>query len=199
MTETKTKAASDPSPIGVLSFPHLFTPRAPSPGAEERYSVSLIFDKDAQASAEFMAMKKAAMEAATEKWGAKAKDMITNGQIRMPFRVATEKSQYAGYEDGKVFINAWSKQKPDVIDGRLQDVVPSDIFPGVMGRITYKAFAYENSGNRGVSFGLNNVQITDFTSDRLDGKKKGSDDFDALDMPDGPAPGDDALDDDLPF
>lgn len=170
------------SPIGVLSFPHLFTPRAPTPGADERYSVSVIFDAEAQKSAEFKQMKADAYAAAKEKWGERAKSMIENRQLRMPFRDATEKAQYAGYEDGKVFINAWSKQKPDVIDGRLQDVVPSDVFPGCKGRITYKAFAYENSGNKGVSFGLNNVQISDFTSPRLDGKKKGKDEFDQLDM-----------------
>jgi hypothetical protein len=169
-------------------------------GADERYSVSLIFDSEAQNSAEYKAMKKAALAAAEEKWGAKAKDMISNGQVRMPFRDAEEKGQYAGYETGKVFINAWSKQPPDDIDGRLQDVVPADVFPVCLGRITYNAFAYENSGNRGVSFGLNNVQITDFTSDRLDGKKKGKDDFDALDMPEpGEGAGDGDLDDDMPF
>ena len=195
------------SPIGTISFPHVFTPRAPSPGAEERYSVSVIFDETAQKSPEYQEMKKAAMQAAIDKWGNKAKDMIKNGQLRMPFRDASEKSKYQGYEDGKIFINAWSKQKPDVIDGRLQDVVPSDLYPGCLGRITYNAFAYENSGNRGVSFGLNNLQISDFTTDRLDGKVKGKDDFDQLDMA-GSGPSDnqngdsgssDDLDDDLPF
>lgn len=203
-TETKGNVMSqnpNTSPIGTLSFPHLFTPRSPSPGADERYSVTLIFDAEAQGSAEYKAMKKAVMDAATEKWGAKAKDMISNGQIRMPFRDAEEKSQYAGYETGKVFINAWGKRKPDVIDGRLATIeVPSDVFPGCRGRITYNAFAYENSGNRGVSFGLNNVQITDFTSERLDGAKKGRDDFDALDMPEpGEGAGGGDLDDDMPF
>lgn len=190
---------STPSPIGVISFPHVFTARAPSPGADERYSVSLIFDADAQASAEFKAMKKAVMDAAKEKWGDKAEAMIKNGQLRLPFRDATEKS-YAGYEDGKVFINAWSRQKPDVIDGRLQDVVPSDLYPGCMGRITYKAFGYDNSGNKGVSIGLNNLQVSDFTTPRLDGKKKGKDEFDQLDMQDQDGAGDgDDLSDDIPF
>ena len=191
--------SNTPSPIGLISFPHVFTPRAPTPGADERYSVSLIFDAKAQGTPEYKAMKKAVMEAAEEKWGAKAKDMIQKGQLRMPFREASEKSQYAGYDDGCIFVNAWSKQKPDVIDGRLQDVVPSDLFPGCMGRITYKAFAYENSGNRGVSVGLNNLQVSDFTTPRLDGKKKGKDDFDQLDMSDQDGSDTDMEDEDIPF
>lgn len=188
---------SPTSPIGTLSFPALFKPKAPSPGADERYSVVLIFDPAAQATPEYKAMKKAVMDAATAKWGAKAADMIRNGQVRMPFRDAAEKSQWPGYHDGHVFINPWSKQKPDVIDGRLQDVVPSDVFPGCKGRVTYSVFAYETSGNKGVSFGLNNVQITDFTGERLDGKKKGSQDFDAMDGDDGSS--NQMEEDDLPF
>jgi hypothetical protein len=188
---------SPTTPIGVLSFPALFKPRAPSPGAEERFSVVLIFDPAAQATPEYKAMKKAVMDAATAKWGVKAADMIRNGQVHMPFRDAAEKSQWPGFYDGSVFINPWSKQKPDVIDGRLQDVVPSDVFPGVKGRVTYTVFAYETAGKKGVSFGLNNVQLTDFTGERLDGKKKGAQDFDAMD-------GDDQTsnqmdEDDLPF
>lgn len=189
------------SPIGVISFPHLFSPRAPSPEAEERYSLSLVFDEAAQKTPEFKAMKKAAMDAATEKWGTKAADMIKKGQLRMPFRDASEKSQYAGYEDGKIFVNAWSKQKPDVIDGRLQDVVPSDLYPGCLGRITYNCFAYDISGNKGVSVGLNNVQISNFSTPRLDGKKEGKEDFDQMDMPDEDqdVDADESLEDDLPF
>ena len=196
---------SRPSPFGVVSFPHTHTPRAPSPGADERYSVSIIFDKAAQETEEFKEMKSEAMRVATEKWGAKAADMIKNGQLRMPFRPAEEKAKYAGYEAGKVFVNAWSKQAPDVIDGRLNDVAASDVFPGCVGRITYNPFAYDNSGNKGVSIGLNNLQISDFSTPRLDGKKKGHDDFgDALDVPDMPdspqeGAGSGSVDDDLPF
>ena len=171
---------SKTSPIGRISFPHLFTPRAPSVGADERYSLSLIFDEEAQASPEYKAMKKTVLEVAEEKWGAKTKEMLQKGQIYLPFRDAGEK-EYAGYEAGKVFISPWSKQKPDVIDGRLQDVIESDVYPGCKGRITYNPFAWEVSGKRGVSIGLNNVQISDFSSPRLDGHKAGKDDFDQLD------------------
>jgi Protein of unknown function (DUF2815) len=172
------------SPIGTFSFPNLFVPRAASPGAEERFSVALIFDAAAQATPEYRAMKKAAYDAAVAKWGAKADTMLRSGQIRMPFRDAGEKAQWAGYRAGDVFISAWSKQKPDVLDGRLNDVVPSDLYPGCRGRITYTAFAYESSGNRGVSIGLNNVQVVDFKAPRLDGKRDGRDEFDAVDMGD---------------
>ena len=189
------KANPKTSPIGQLSFPHLFVPRAPMNGGEERFSTILIFNENAQNTPEYKAMKKAAFDCAVAEWGDKAKDMIAKGQIRMPFRDATEKSDYAGFDDGKMFISAWSKNKPDVVDGRLNPVVPSDVFPGCMGRITYTVWAYDVSGNKGVSFGLNNVQISDFTTERLDNKKKGADDFDAMDD----QTSDELEDDDVPF
>lgn len=169
------------SPIGVISFPHLFVPKAASPGADERFSLVLIFDAAAQKTPEYKAMKKAAMDAAVAKWGAKAEGMIKSGQIRMPFRDAGEKSHLGGFKDGDVFVSPWSKQKPDVLDGRLQDVVVSDCYPGMLGRITYNAFAYDTSGNKGVSIGLNNVQVTSFKSERIDNRRKGRDEFDAVD------------------
>ena len=173
--------SGNPSPIGVISFPHLFTPRAPQPGADERYSLILIFDQNAQNTPEFKKMKSDVYACAKAKFGDKTDEMIKNGQLRMPFRDANEKSKYPGFDDGCVFISAWSKQKPDVIDGRLNPVLESDLYPGCLGRITYNPFAYDNSGNRGCSIGLNNTQIADFTTPRLDGKRKGQDDFDSID------------------
>ena len=39
--------ASLMTPYGLLSFPNLFTPRAPAEGAEPRYSINLVFDEKA--------------------------------------------------------------------------------------------------------------------------------------------------------
>ena len=124
------------TPIGVFSFPHLFKPRAMQPGAEEKFSVTVIFDEAAQKTAEYKKMKQAVLDAAEEMWPGKAADMFKAGKIRSPFRDAAEKDQFAGYEAGMTFINAWSKQPPDVLDGRKNRVASSDVFPGVRGRIS---------------------------------------------------------------
>ena len=194
-------ASENTSPFGLFSFPHLFVPRAPSPGADERYSVSVVFNAEAQATEAYKHMRKVALETARTKWGAKADDMIKNGQVRMPFRKGEEKEKYDGYNAGDIFINAWTKQAPGVIDGRLNDLGAEDVYAGCVGRITYNCFAYDTQGNKGVSFGLNNCQITDLTTPRLDGRVAANNDFDATDMAvaDMSGGGSDDDDDDLPF
>ena len=169
------------SPQGILSFPHLFDPKPRAQGRDPEFSCVLIFNEDQQKTPEYAAMRKAAMEAATDKWGSKAGDMIKQGTVKMPFRDALEKSdQYAGYDEGSTFISPWSKQKPGVVDGRLQDMVPSDVFAGQLVKISYNAFAWDVSGNRGVSIGLNNVQVVNQDMPRLDGKVAASKEFDAI-------------------
>ncbi len=188
-----------PSPrsaIGIVSFPHIFTAKAPAPDADPRYSLVLIFDDTAQKTDDYRNMKKDVMAAATEKWGNKTVDMIKTGKLRMPFRDASEKD-YAGYDEGSVFVSFWSKNPPGIVGPRLEDLAPSDVFPGMKGRVTYSAFAYDVSGNKGVSFGLNNFQGIDFDMPRLDGRAKANEDFDALDDPEDEPGADDDLD--IPF
>jgi hypothetical protein len=141
--------------------------------------MNILFDKEAQNSPEYKALKAAVNACVKEKWG----DKVPSG-LRSPFRDAGEKD-YAGYEDGMIYINPWSKQKPGIVDGRLQDVLAADdVFPGQLVRATVRPFAYDNSGNRGVSFGLQNIQIVKKDMPRLDGKRAASSDFDALDEAD---------------
>lgn len=184
---------ADISPTGLLSFPHLFTPRAPVPGAEERYSAVLIFDAEAQKTPEYKAMRAAAGAAARAEFGDK---MPKN--MRSPFRDASEK-EYAGYEPGCTFVQFWTKQKPGIVDARLQEILaPDDVWPGQLARVSYKAFAYNVSGNAGVSFGLNNIQIIKKDMPRLDGRMAANKEFDAVDGG-GDDNGGDAADDDIPF
>jgi hypothetical protein len=165
------------TPYGILSYPHLFTPRPPAEGAEPRYSLVLVFPKEATESAEFKALKKAAADAAKERWGDK---MPSN--LRSPFRKCTEKEgePFDSHPDG-IFISAWTKQRPGVVGPRLEEILdPTDVFAGQLARATVRAFAYETAGNKGVSFGLNNLQLVRPDMDRLDGRRPARSDFDAV-------------------
>lgn len=161
------------TPYGILSFPSLFTPRAPAEGAEPRFSVNLVFNDKAQKSTEYAMMQKAVLACAKEAFG----DDVKLDSLRLPFRDAGEKD-YQGYNDGDAFVNAWSKQKPGLVDAQRSEILdPSDIWPGQLARATIKPFAYNVSGNRGVSFALNNVQIVKKDMPRLDGRKAAADEF----------------------
>ncbi len=171
-TEAPTKSAKLITPEGRLSFPNLFVPRAPMEGqaGEAKYSCTLIFPKDADLSA----LKAAASAAVREKWGDKKP-----ANLRSPFRDGDEK-ELDGYA-GCTFINISSKQKPGVVDENVQPIIDaSAIYAGCYVRASVRAYAYEKAGNRGVAFGLNNIQKTRDGEAFGGGPSRAEDDFAAV-------------------
>lgn len=155
------------SPNGTVCFPALFEARSAVPGQDPRYSVMLLLDEAAQKTKEFKELQNEIAAAAQEKWGSKLP-----ANLRMPIRDASEKSQYAGFEDGKVFINPWSKQKPGLVDARNAEIhVKDDVWSGQLARAYVRPFAYEQSGNKGVGLMLEHVQIVKKDMPRTDGRK----------------------------
>lgn len=185
------------TPLGVLSFPTFFQARAAAQGQEPKFSGVLIFDKAAQATPEYKALRAAVLEAIKEKWGdAKAADQRFVKSLRLPFRDCADKAGTAGYDvEGGIFISATSKQQPGVVDASLQEMTQGDVWPGQIARFSVRAFAYEVSGNKGVAFGLNNVQVVKKDMPPIAGKRRAEDDFDAVGAP----AGSDPADEDLPF
>jgi hypothetical protein len=172
--------ASLRTPIGVLSFPTLFSPRPRAVGGEPVYQCSILFDLNAQKDPAFAALKKAVLECIEDKAGTgKSKDPQFMAGLRSPFRPCAEKS-YQGYDiEGGVFISPWTKSKPGLVDAQRNEImVPEDIWAGQLVRATVSPFYYNNSGNRGVSFGLNNLQLCAPGSQRLDGRRAAKEDFD---------------------
>jgi hypothetical protein len=158
-----------------VSFPYVFRPQVNkmNPGAEAKYSLTMLFEKGADLSA----LKKAAETAIVDKWGADKTKWPKN--LRNPFRDQGDK-EFEGYEAGAIFITATSKQRPGLVDAKLQDIIEEkDFYPGCYARATVRAFAYDNNGNRGVSFGLQNIQkLAD--GDPLGGRTRPADDFEPV-------------------
>ncbi len=101
--------------------------------------------------------KKALSDAAFAKWGDKAKTM----KLKTPFRDQGEKD-YDGYEEGALFFNATSTQKPGLIDADNNDIIEEkDFYSGCYARCTLRAYAYGGPGtpySPGVALGLQNIQ-----------------------------------------
>lgn len=170
------------TPKATLSFPHIDEPVPPMNGkGEPKYSVALVFAPGTDLSA----LQAAVLEAATDKWGAKAVSMLKSGALRDPFRRdAVEK----GYEEGSIFFNARSTERPGAVflwpDSKTQKamIIPDDLrkkelYAGAQVRASVTAFAYDNEG-KGVSFGLNNLQKIG-EGPRRDGRKKAEEEFEA--------------------
>jgi hypothetical protein len=168
------------TPLALLSFPSLFVARAPAPGAPVRYSCCLLFDQTAQRTPAFKLLRQSVVEAIENTWPGKLKDKTFAARLRSPFR-KTEEKDYNGYRemvDG-LYIQPWSKVRPGIVDAQRIDItVPDDVWPGQLVRATVNPFTYDTSGNIGVSFNLNNIQICRTDGPRLDGRRSPQQDFD---------------------
>lgn len=155
------------TPPGILCFPNLFVARAAVPGQEPRFNTLLLIDEAGQKTPEFKALQDEIMVAAQEKFGVKLPS-----NMRMPIRDASEKSEYAGFEPGKVFIAPWTKQQPGLVDNMNNEIfAKDDVWAGQMARCYVRPFGYDQSGNKGVGLMLEHVQILKKDMPRIDGRK----------------------------
>lgn len=170
------KAKSLRTPRARLSFPHLFTPRANDQGVE-KYSVSLVFDRAAQQTAEFKALVAASREALAGKFGTKA---VLGQGYKSPFRQGSEKAHLgAPYDEpGAVFVGATSMRRVQCFDQACTPIMNhEELYPGCYVYASVVLFAYDKAGNKGVSFGLRGIQKV------ADGEplvSNAADDFEAL-------------------
>lgn len=171
MSETDDKKVMTPE--FRASFVHVFRPQDPfQAGGDPKYGLTMLFPKGADLSK----VKAAAKAAIVEKWGPDKSKWPSN--LRLPFRDQGEKAdKFDGYEEGAIFINATSKMKPGLVDAQVNDIIDeTEFYSGCYARATIRAFAYDTKGNRGVGFGLQNVQkLRD--GDPLGGRTRPEDDF----------------------
>ena len=157
-----------------VSFPAVFKPKS-FEGQEPKFSIVMLFDKKNKE--KLAALNEAIKLAATEKWGADKAKWPKN--LKTPIRDGDEK-ELDGYA-GHYFVTASSKQRPGLVDNKLNPILGEDEFyAGCYARATLQAFAYDTAVNKGVSFGLQNIQkLRD--GDSFTGRRKAEDDFEAVD------------------
>jgi hypothetical protein len=172
------------------SFLWAFKPQPPMEGAQDptpKYGVTMLFDEKARATPQFKAMKDLAIAALKEKFGDKLVPdgqgwfkLKTGGALKNPFRDGSEKGELDGYE-GMVFVAATSKMQPGLVDASLQRIInDQDFVSGHYARATVTAYGYDKAGNKGVAFGLQNLQkLRD--GEAFSGKTAAEADFDAVD------------------
>lgn len=158
------------------SYLHAFEPDSIN-GSDPKYSVSLIIDKKDK---ELIAKIKAAIELAKEegkaKWGGKIP-----GNLKLPLRDGDidrpDDEAYAG----SYFINANSKQAPQVVDRQVQPILDqSELYSGCYIRASVTFYAYNSNGNKGIAAGLGNIQkVRD--GEPLGSRMNAKDEFEAVD------------------
>lgn len=163
------------------AFVGLFKATAPkdNPNGAKKFSIRAAFPPDA----DMAEMKKVAVQVAEEKWGA-GKVPKT---IRSPFRTNEElDNPIPGIGDDWVVMtfSANEDRRPGIVDANLQDIIDdSECYSGAWFRAQVRCFAYDQAGNKGISFGLENAQKTRDDDPIGKGKVPASKAFEAFGAP----------------
>lgn len=117
---------------------------------KEQHSITLIFPKDADLSV----LREAEKHTAVAKWKTKPSN------YKGPFNNQADKTDYEGFEDEGVFLNCSTQLEVGCfgLGGKDDPIAPGEIYGGCWVIAKIAPYAYDNKGNKGVSFGLRAVQ-----------------------------------------
>jgi hypothetical protein len=173
----KTKDGAILTPKGRLSYAgeNLFVAHnveGETDPEKRRYSTSIVLKGDV----DLKLLVDLVNDTAKAKWG---DDCFTKFKIKKPFlKVEDFPKMAALYEDGfKTMLRLASKSRPQVVlaDGRTPASV-EDAFSGRWAIISVNAFTYDHrTGGKGVSLGLQNVQLLEL-DERLGGNRAKAED-----------------------
>lgn len=163
-----------------LGYVHLTAPWSGQPDQDPKYSCMLIIPKTATETLAAIerARQAAAEEARMTKFGGKIPSNLAftlkDGDVDADL---DQNPELAGH----FYMRVSSTRKPGVVDRDLNPILdPSEIYSGMYARVSMNAFAYNRNGNKGVTFGLENVQKVKDGTPFGGGPARAEDDFEAL-------------------
>lgn len=174
------------TPVFRVNWPNVIKPKFNKLSKKDEYSLEAIFDLGADLSA----LKEACQAAIEEKW---PNPTTRPKAIKLPFREQTDKAVLvdgkevlpAGYTKGGIYIRLKSDQRPGLVDQKVKPIVDtSEFYSGCYAWCKLNAFAYDQAGNRGVSFGLGNIQKVK-EGEPLSGRPTPEQDFAPIQLPEG--------------
>ena len=170
-----------PTPVGSVRFPYVFS----KDDRNGKYTITLLFDEEAQQSEAFTALKKTLDDAARARFGVGIGESIKGGQVlEYPFKTSAD-SEFI--PEGSVQVKFKTKNRPEVVDSDAKTHLDEEAFyAGCLARVGYTAFGYDMSGNRGVSLLFDVVQKCG-AGKPLGSKRTAASYFDAVETNEEPA------------
>jgi hypothetical protein len=151
------------TPKFIVSYPSVFEPKKNDQNGKLEYSLCAIFPKGADLSALEKAVTKlleSKFGVDRSKWPRPLKSPFRKHEDRM--KVDDKGNEYfpVPYEAGGIFMNLKSKFKPGLVDQQVRPITDqSSFYPGCVAIATLgEPYYYEHQGNKGIAFGLNNIQ-----------------------------------------
>ena len=145
-----------------VSYPTVFKTRYNKLAKKDEYSIQALFPLGDP----LTKLKDAALKAIEAKWGTNRDDWPKG--MRSPFKDQANFEQERedgtkfmpdGYVKGAIYMDFRSTERPGVVD---KDVVAikdtSEFYGGCYAVATLSCYAYEAGENKGVNFGLGNIQ-----------------------------------------
>lgn len=192
MTAEPKKIKKLTTPRFQISFPWLFKPRPGQGEGAGKYEVNMLFPPGTK----LQVFEQAVVDCAVAEWGEKAKEDLKAKRIKHPFKDQGLKAGiYEGYREGGIFFTCRSGMKPGVVNPDTDPVIdPEEAYPGRWAIATINPFTYNHAtGGRGVSFGLNNIQLLEHAPRWGAGRSTAKEDFKPVEIDDN---GEAELDDD---
>lgn len=158
------------------------TRKGAKPTDEPKYSTGILIPKEADLSL----LKEAVKEAAVDKFGEKGAQTIK--PAKLPFKRTEDIPQLAELaDDYPVFLNCSAKQKPQVVDHGMNPVTDEEqVYSGRWAKVSLNAYAWEHSeGGKGVSLGLNNIQLLEHDEQLAGGRASAEDEFEQAEVDNG--------------
>ena len=144
----------------VMSYLNVNEPKVNPGGGLPKYSVSAIIPKSDTVTVEKI---RTAIRAAYEEGRDKLRDrdgtVPVLRELKIPLRDGDlERPGDEAYRNAW-FINAGSTSRPGAVDGNLDPITDtSQLYSGIIGRVSMTFYAFNVNGSRGIAAGLNNIQ-----------------------------------------
>lgn len=176
------------------SYSYFFEPRAVGEGenAKMKYGTALIIPYDHPQVDDLKALTD---DLGEKKFGAKWGTVKRNrNPLRDPwkeYKKARAEAEEEGDDPdeiekpkpetkGAYVINCNSDRKPQIVDQKVQPILDdSEIYSGCYINVSLGAYAYDRPDNKGVAFGLNNVQLVKI-GERLGGAPNADEEFEEI-------------------
>ncbi len=155
-------------PRARLYYPHFFKPqlrKGETDQSKAKYQTTVLLPK----AVEMAVLLKVVDDCAIDKWGA---DYARKLKVKKPFLKTEDQPKMSELvDDYPVFLRLNSKDKPGIVFASGQpcgEDKSHEVYGGRWAFVSVRAFAYDTDGNKGISLGLQNVQLLE-DDDRLGG------------------------------
>ena len=166
-----------------ISFANIFEPKQVQGQGDAKFSAAFLFPRSHPAAAE---LSTAITQAATEKWGAKAGDVLKalKAADKLCVHDGDAKADNEAYP-GNLFVNASNKTRPLVIGPQREPLVASDGKPysGCYVNAIVEVWPQDNQFGKRVNASLLGVQFIRDGERLSGGGVAAADDFEAIPAP----------------